>query len=190
MPGWSLAAGAGQDVSNTQNAYFDSVDYIGAFDGSNDWREGWAFGYGGGVVTAQAEIEGCPTGTTAITPADGATTTCQITGRITSDLTLTANNIYALSGGVFIGDDKANSATLTIEAGTTIFGRSGSDYLVISRDSKIEAQGSADAPITFTSSEDVAGEETGAGQWGGIVLLGNAQSNDCPTESIFALLAW
>jgi len=177
-----IAAGAGQDVSNTQNAYFDSVDYIGAFDGSNDWRQGWAFGFGGGVVTATAEIEGCPTGTTSITPADGATTTCQITGRITSDLSLTANNLYALSGGVFIGDDKANSATLTIEAGTTIFGRSGSDYLVISRDSKIEAQGSADAPITFTSSEDVAGEETSAGQWGGIVLLGNAQSNDCPTD--------
>ena len=26
------------------------------------------------------------------------------------------------------------------------------------------------------------GEETGAGQWGGIVLLGNAQSNKCPSD--------
>jgi len=177
-----IAAGAGQDVSSTQNAYFDSVDYIGAFDGSNDWRQGWAFGFGGGIVTAQAEVEGCPTGTTSITPADGATTTCQITGRITSDLTLTANNLYALNGPVFVGNDKADNATLSIEAGTTIFGRSGGDYLVVSRDSKIEALGSVDAPITFTSSEDIAGEETGAGQWGGIVLLGNAQSNKCPTD--------
>jgi hypothetical protein len=186
-----IAANAGQDVSNTQNAWFDSTDYIGAFDGAevsgNDWRQGWAFGFGGGVVTSPAEVEGCPTGTTSITPADGATTTCQITGSITSDLTLTANNLYALNGPVFVGDDRttsgtAKSAILTIEAGTTIFGRSGGDYLVVSRDSKIEAQGSADAPITFTSSEDVASEETGAGQWGGIVLLGNAQSNDCPTD--------
>ena len=177
-----IAAGAGQDVANTQNAYFDSVDYIGAFDGSNDWRQGWAFGFGGGVVTAQAEIDGCPTGTASITPADGVTTTCQITGRLLSDLTLTANNLYALNGPVFVGNDKADSATLTIEAGTTIFGRSGGDYLVVSRDSSIDAQGNADAPITFTSNEDITNETTGAGQWGGIVILGNAQSNKCPTD--------
>ncbi|RHW75121.1 hypothetical protein [Colwellia sp. RSH04] len=177
-----IAADAGQDVSTTQDSFFDSVDYVGALDGSNDWREGWAFGYGGGVITAPAEIEGCPTGTTAISAADGVTTTCQISGTITSNLTLTANNLYALSGPVFVGEDKANSATLTIEAGTTIFGRSGGDYLVVSRDSKIEANGSQSMPITFTSSEDITGGETTAGQWGGIVLLGNAQSNKCPTD--------
>ncbi|MCW8832946.1 MAG: hypothetical protein OQK09_09605 [Colwellia sp.] len=177
-----IAAGAGQDVASTQDAFFDTVDYIGAFDGSNDWRQGWAFGFGGGIVTAQAEVEGCPTGTTSITPADGTTTTCEISGKITSDLTLTSNNLYALNGPVFVGEDKANSATLSIEAGTTIFGRSGGDYLVVSRDSKIEALGSNTAPITFTSSEDITGEETGHGQWGGIVILGNAQSNKCPSD--------
>jgi len=177
-----IAAGAGQDVSNTQGAFFDSVDYIGAFDGSNDWRQGWAFGFGGGVITEPPEAEGCPTGTSAISPADGVTTTCEISGKITSDLTLTSGNLYALDGPVFVGNDKADSATLTIEAGTTIFGRSGGDYLVVSRDSKIEANGTSSAPITFTSSEDIAGGETGSGQWGGIVLLGNAQSNKCPTD--------
>ena len=177
-----IAADAGQDVSSTQDAFFDSVDYVGALDGSNDWRQGWAFGYGGGVVTAAAETEGCPTGTSAISSADGVTTTCQISGTITSNLTLTANNLYALNGPVFVGEDKTNSATLTIEAGATIFGRSGGDYLVVSRDSKIEANGSQSAPVTFTSSEDIAGEATGAGQWGGIVILGNAQSNKCPTD--------
>jgi hypothetical protein len=185
-----IADGAGQDVATTQDAWFDSVDYIGALDGADDWRQGWAFGYGGGLITAPVETEGCPTGTSAISPADGVTTTCQLSGDITSDITLTANNLYALSGPVFIGQDKttstastpAKSATLTIEAGTTVFGRSGGDYLVVSRDSKIEANGSASAPITFTSSEDITGGETGAGQWGGIVLLGNAQSNKCPTD--------
>jgi hypothetical protein len=177
-----IAPDAGQDVANTQNAFFDSVDYIGAFDGSTDWRQGWAFGFGGGVVTAQAEAQGCPTGTTAISSFNGTTITCEISGTITSDLTLTANNAYALSGPVFVGEDKANSATLTIEAGTTIFGRSGGDYLVVSRDSEIHANGTASMPVTFTSSQDMQGEETGAGQWGGIVLLGNAQSNKCPTD--------
>lgn len=177
-----IASGAGQDVANTQGGFFDSVDYIGAFDGSNDWREGWAFGFGGGVVTAQAETSGCPTGTTAISAIDGSTTTCEISGVIKSDLVLTANNVYALSGAVFVGEDKANSATLTIEAGTTIYGRSGSDYLVVSRDSEIHANGSATKPIIFTSQQDMTGAETASGQWGGIVLLGNAQSNKCPTD--------
>ncbi|MBA6361875.1 hypothetical protein H4J49_18905, partial [Colwellia sp. BRX8-6] len=181
-----VADNAGQDVANTQNAFFDSVDYIGAFDSAdnagNDWREGWAFGYGGGVVTAQAETQGCPTGTSAISSVNGSNITCQLSGVIANNLTLTANNIYALNGAVFVGGDKINSATLTIEAGTTIYGRSGSDYLVVSRDSEIQANGTASKPITFTSSQDLTGAETGAGQWGGIVLLGNATSNKCPTD--------
>lgn len=172
--------GAGQDVSAV-DTWFDATDYQGAFDGSSDWREGWAFGFGGGVITEPPEAEGCPTGTAAIAPVNGQTT-CEVSGVITSDLTLTSENLYALSGPVFVGNDKADSATLTIEAGTTIFGRSGGDYLVVSRDSKIEALGSASAPITFTSSEDISGEETGSGQWGGMVLLGNAPSNKCPTD--------
>ncbi len=179
--------GAGQDVANTvDGAFFDSVDYIGAV-GTNDWRQGWAFGFGGGEVTAQAPTVGCPTGTSAISPVDGVTTTCQLSGRYTNDLTLTTGNIYALSGPVFIGNDNADSATLTIPAGVTVYGRSGGDYLVVSRGSKIEAHGSASAPVTFTSSQDLTGGETGAGQWGGIVLLGNASSNKCPAEGACAL---
>ena len=172
--------GAGQDVSAV-DTWFDVTDYQGAFDGSSDWREGWAFGFGGGVITAPAEEEGCPTGTSAIAPVNGQTT-CEISGTISADLTLTSGNLYALDGPVFVGNDKADSATLTIEAGTTIFGRSGGDYLVVSRDSKIEALGSASAPITFTSSQDINGEETGSGQWGGMVILGNAPSNKCPSD--------
>ena len=172
--------GSGQDVASV-DTWFDTTNYQGAFDGSNDWRSGWAFGFGGGEITAPAEVEGCPTGTTAIAPIGG-TTTCEISGVITSDLTLTSGNLYALDGAVFVGNDKADSATLTIEAGTTIFGRSGNDYLVVSRDSKIEALGSASKPITFTSSQDVNGEATSSGQWGGMVILGNAPSNKCPSD--------
>lgn len=173
---------AGQDVNNTVDSFFDSVNYIGAFDGQNDWREGWAFGYGGGEVTAPAEVAGCPAGTQSITPIDGSTTTCEINGRITADLTLTAGNLYALDGAVFVGGDKENSATLTVEPGVTVYGRNGDDYLVISRDSKIVANGTQDNPISFTSSQNVLGEETFAGQWGGMVILGNAPSNKCPTD--------
>ena len=171
--------GAGTDASQV-DGFFTATDYIGAV-GTNDWRQGWAFGFGGGEVTASAPVVGCPTGTTAITPVNG-TTTCEISGRITSNLTLTAGNLYALSGAVFVGGDNADSATLTIEAGVTVFGRSGNDYLVVSRGSQIDAEGTAANPITLTSTQDVTGDVTGAGQWGGLVLLGNAPSNKCPTD--------
>ncbi len=34
----------------------------------------------------------------------------------------------------------------------------------------------------MTSLQDVQGEATDAGQWGGVVILGNAPSNKCPTD--------
>ena len=81
----------------------------------------------------------------------------QLTGRLTDAeavngvITLTNDTVWALTGPVFVGNDKANSVTLAIEPGTIIFGSRGADYLVISRDSKVEAQGTATSPIIFTS---------------------------------------
>ncbi|WP_350609452.1 hypothetical protein, partial [Pseudoalteromonas sp. 41-MNA-CIBAN-0057] len=64
-----------------------------------------------------------------------------LSGEITEDTTLTTDAFWALDGAVFVGKDKADSATLTMEPGAVIFGNNGSDYLVVSRDSKIEATG-------------------------------------------------
>ncbi|WP_099034434.1 hypothetical protein [Lacimicrobium alkaliphilum] len=178
--------GAGQDVANTvDGSFFESVDFIGAV-GDDDWRQGWAFGFGGGEVAkegdSEAPVAGCPIGTEAISPVDGSTTTCQLSGRITADMTLTEGNMYALSGQVFVGGDNVDSATLTIEPGVTLYGREGADVLVVSRGSQIMAEGTADKPITMTSRQNVLGEDAFAGQWGGFVILGNAPSNKCPSD--------
>ncbi|MCB9488715.1 MAG: hypothetical protein H6684_08290 [Deltaproteobacteria bacterium] len=102
---------------------------------------------------------------------------CILTGTIKSDVTMTADNEYLLSGGVFIGDD-ATSATLTIEAGTRIYGESSSNgMLVISRGSKIMAEGTADAPIVFSSSKSDGSRARG--DWGGLILNGRAPVNNC-----------
>ena len=172
--------GAGADPSQV-DGFFEANDFIGAVGGDSDWRQGWAFGFGGGEVGVVNPDSGCPAGTTSISPVDGTTTTCQVSGRITSDLTLTAGNFYALSGAVFVGGDNTDSATLTVEAGVTVFGASGNDYLVVSRGSEINAQGTATAPISFTSRDDIVSGTGAAGQWGGMVILGNAPSNKCPT---------
>ena len=177
---------AGANPTNL-DSFFDANEFVGAV-GEDDWRQGWAFGFGGGEVGVVTSASGCPAGTTTIAAVDGSTNTCQVSGRITSDLTLTAGNHYALSGAVFVGGDNTDSATLTVEPGVIVYGSSGNDYLVISRGSEINANGTASAPITFTSSQHVAnGAVAGlangeAGQWGGMVILGNAYSTKCPQD--------
>lgn len=169
------------------DTFFETNTFIGAI-GDDDWRQGWAFGFGGGEVGVVVAASGCPAGTTTIPAVDGSTNTCQLSGRITADLRLTAGNHYALSEAVFVGGDNTDSATLTVDPGVVVYGSSGADYLVVSRGSKIEANGTASSPITFTSREHVANGVTAglangtAGQWGGMVILGNGNSSKCPQD--------
>ena len=100
-----------------------------------------------------------------------------IAGNITKDVTLSKKNVYSLMGNVFV----TNNATLTIEPGTVIIG----DYeskatLTITRGSKIIAEGEETDPIVFTSNRGVKR----AGDWGGIVLLGDAPSNKFGNGSV------
>ncbi|MGJ8560151.1 MAG: hypothetical protein ACSHX3_07945 [Litorimonas sp.] len=144
---------------------------------------------GGGGGSGNTEINlvgaaGCDTGTTQETIATGSTDViaCTITGTITENLTLSAANGYALDGAVFVGEDGGRNATLTIPAGTRIFGKAGQDYLVVSRGSRLNARGSATEPVIMTSIQDIAGTVDPAndrGQWGGLVINGSAPINDC-----------
>lgn len=97
-------------------------------------------------------------------------------GNITSDLTLTANNTYMLRGIVRV----QSPATLTIQAGTKIYGENASDgSLIIKPGAKIMAMGTAQNPIVFTSEFTKPGSSRPPyyGDWGGIILLGNAKIN-------------
>ena len=96
-----------------------------------------------------------------------------ISGNITADRTLFADTLYTLSGYVKVGNGK----TLTIQPGTTIVGDAAvpGSSLWILRGSKIDAQGTADAPIVFTSSH-AAGQRK-PGDWGGIIIIGNGIIN-------------
>src|SRR4051794_34409866 len=93
-----------------------------------------------------------------------------LTGRITSNLTLKAGNTYTLDGLVYV----TNGAVLTIEPGTKIVGGSGQKGgLIITRNSKLIADGTADKPIVFTSASGTPQR----GDWAGVILLGNAPTN-------------
>lgn len=103
-------------------------------------------------------------------------------GEISSDESLAADDDVTLSCQAFV---KAG-ATLTIEAGTTIKAAVVDDdtpapALIIERGGTIMAEGTADAPITFTvddDSLDPSADDFDArdarGKWGGLIVLGNA----------------
>jgi hypothetical protein len=67
-------------------------------------------------------------------------------------------------------------AVLTIGPGTTIRGASPQSAIIITRGARLEAAGTAAQPIVFTSNRPVGMRRSG--DWGGVVLLGNAAIND------------
>jgi len=95
-----------------------------------------------------------------------------ITGTISSDMTLKKENVYILVGTVYV----APNVTLTIEPGTLL--RCDTDTLttlVITKGSKLIAEGTETDPIVFTSNKSSG--DRNPGDWGGIIVLGNAPIN-------------
>ncbi|UJP05564.1 MAG: hypothetical protein LZF61_00865 [Nitrosomonas sp.] len=115
-------------------------------------------------------FQSCP-GFAAAGPTAGS---CILSGTITSNITLTKNIQWILSGAVFVGGDNTQSAILTVNPGTQIFGQSGADYLWIRRGSKIMAEGTPDNPIVMSGSL-----KQDPGEWAGLVIAGNAPVNGC-----------
>jgi len=106
---------------------------------------------------------------------------CTLTGTYEEDLHLTDNFDYVFSGLVRIGNDNAADVSITIDPGVTTYGQSGNDFLWIDRGAKIYANGTASDPITMTSATDLDATATTRGQWGGLVINGNAVINGCST---------
>jgi hypothetical protein len=104
-------------------------------------------------------------------------------GQITADETWDSTSVIQLDGRVVV----TNGATLTIKPGTIIKSSAGQEAnatnLIITRGSKIMAEGTPNAPIIFTSIADAIqpGEivssnlnSTYSGLWGGLLILGKA----------------
>ncbi|MDP2098856.1 MAG: hypothetical protein U1D70_13395 [Methylobacter sp.] len=107
-------------------------------------------------------------------PSNNVAGACVLEGEYNQNITLTNNTQWILSGGVFIGGDRTGSATITIEPGTRLVGRSGRDFLYIRRNSQIQAIGTPQHPIVMTGPN-----EQQPGEWAGLVIAGNAPANGC-----------
>jgi hypothetical protein len=142
-------------IATAQEAFWDVVDYKGAFpvtDGTaaTDWTNGWS--------------NFDPENT--VYPANTTTVSADITTNTTwSGTVLLQNKVYV-----------KNNATLTIQPGTVIRGdKATQGTLIITRGAKINANGTASQPIVFTSNQ--AAGARNEGDWGGLVILGLARNN-------------
>jgi hypothetical protein len=93
--------------------------------------------------------------------------------------TLDALKPYLLVGQVFV----PNGATLTVPAGTVVKGDKASKAaLIVQPGGKLIAEGTATNPVVFTSAQAVG--ERDRGDWGGILILGNAFVNQSAKPAI------
>jgi hypothetical protein len=95
-----------------------------------------------------------------------------VTGDVDVNETWTSANYYVLRGAVFV----RSGSTLNIGAGTRIVGESGSaGTMIVERGGRINAIGTQEAPIVFTSDQPIG--QRGRGDWGGLIINGRARLN-------------
>ena len=104
---------------------------------------------------------------------------CVVKGRITSDTTWDTGSYWVLRGAVFVDAP----ARLTIDAGTEIFGEFATiGTLIIAKGAQILANGTAAAPIVFSSDQPIG--ERARADWGGLIINGQAPLNVPGNESV------
>lgn len=133
------------------NEFFEAAAYRGAVSADNNWTEGWIRTSGNGDETSANVVE-------------------TLTGTLTTNKTLEANKVYALSGDYIV----KTGATLTIQEGVKIVAMTDDesvDYILVQQGAKIEAVGTKENPIIMTSDK----KESGA--WGGLHICGKAHTN-------------
>jgi hypothetical protein len=150
-------AGLFAGALNAQMAFFTPTTYRGAFPVTDltpatDWTNGWT------NFDPENTNYGTPTTT--------------VSSDITTNTTWTTGTIISLQNKVYV----KSGAVLTIQPGVIIRGDlTTQGTLIITRGSKIVAQGTIADPIVFTSGEAIG--DRAEGDWGGLVILGAGMVN-------------
>ncbi|MDA8646475.1 hypothetical protein N9L75_02235 [Porticoccaceae bacterium] len=156
---------------------FDETRYIGAVDPSASvaWWADWTLP--GSVITQEEAQE------TSFVSCNSSKTECTVSGTIDEDYTMVNGVEYRLDGVVTVGAGNveiqtADEMQAIIDAGVTLTIRAGVEVkafddgvLLVTRGSKLIANGSSASPITFSSIDP---DYDGMGEWGGVVIQGFA----------------
>ncbi len=112
-----------------------------------------------------------------------------VTEPITADATWDCTNVYVLTDVIFVGsgDLEAAPVELSIPPGTVVMGEKGDllagelpGALIVTRTGRLDAAGTLEQPIVFTSLEEPGARAPG--DWGGVALLGRAPNNTSTGE--------
>ncbi|MBP7807893.1 MAG: T9SS type A sorting domain-containing protein [Bacteroidia bacterium] len=139
-----------------QTAFWTPTTYKGAFDCSTAmWTDSWT------EWDPQNKVYPAATMT--------------VNANITTNTTWATGQTILLQGPIYV----KNNAVLTIQPGVVVLGDKGtpSSCLLITKGSQIQAVGTASNPIVFTSNQPVGASNRSVGDWGGIILCGNAALN-------------
>jgi hypothetical protein len=151
---FSVMALAGVTSLNAQT-FFNQTSFRGAFAPAptDMWTQGWT--------------NWDPQNTTYPAP------TATITGTISASANWAAGTTVLLQGPVYV----TNNSTLTIDAGVVVrcSKAAAGSALIITKGSVINAVGTASNPIVFTSDQNAGSRALG--DWGGVIILGNAALN-------------
>ncbi|MBN8431657.1 serine/threonine protein kinase [Microbulbifer salipaludis] len=92
------------------------------------------------------------------------------------------DDITMAAAGIVEGGD---GAKLTVQAGATVAFPNSTKFMVVNRGSQLNAVGTAQDPITFTSLSDVEGTvgPEDVQQWGGMVINGFGITNKCAYDA-------
>lgn len=148
-------------------------------------------GSGTGVNSTSTISANCPDWSSAKDMDAAGNDVCALPSSILANRTLTSDIVWYMEDRVTVGNGNGIMSPtegtlesgadvleviLTIEAGTEVKAKAGTfANLLITRGSKIEAVGTEDAPIVFSSDDE---GYDGNGEWGGLILQGYGLHND------------
>lgn len=142
-----------------QTSFWTPTSYRGAFAPAPtaQWTDGWT------NWDPQNTVYPSPTDT--------------VSGEITSHSTWSNNKVYLVQGPTYV------KTLLLIQPGTVILfdKNTAGSALIVTKAGTLYAEGTASQPIIFTSSAPVG--QRSIGDWGGIVLLGEAVNNIPPNTA-------
>ncbi|MEC8400203.1 MAG: hypothetical protein VXZ28_02600, partial [Bacteroidota bacterium] len=153
----------------------DQLDLNGSHGSGHDFAANWTFCDERGMFAEAVQL-GCDC------PPFGQRTEVVVSdaGQGTGTTTWTCDNTYILDGYVFVNSGQ----TLTIEPGTVIKGAAGAgsdaSAFIVANGGTVNAEALAECPIIFTFAGDPLDGSVSydtRGQWGGVILLGDASTN-------------
>ena len=168
-----LAACSASFLAAQSNFKFEQTSYVGALSGdpAKDWTKGWS------NWDPKTTAYTAPTDTVVL---NGMVSTLPKVGEklITNTVTLDASKTYLLKGIIVV----KSGGKLVVPAGTVVrclanLSSTPVNYasIVVERGGQIEILGTAAQPVVFTSAKDAGSRDRG--DWGGIILCGNAINN-------------